>query len=35
MGGEGEERKEKREEKPDTEALRQVFRPLDEHDASP
>ena len=38
LGGgerEGEERKGKREEKPDTEALRRVFRPLEEHDASP
>ena len=34
-GGKGEERKGKREEKPDTKALRRVFRPLDEHDASP
>ena len=34
-GEEGEERKGKREEKPDTKALRWVFRPLDEHDASP
>ena len=33
-GGEGEERKGKREEKPDTKALRRVFRPLDEHDVS-
>ena len=33
-GGKGEERKGKREEKPDTKALRRVFRPLDEHDAS-
>ena len=31
----GEERKGKREEKPDTNPLRRVFRPLDEHDASP
>ena len=34
-GGEGEERKGKREEKPDTKALSRVFRPLNEHDASP
>ena len=34
-GREGGGRKEKREEKRDTKALRWVFRPLDEHDASP
>ena len=34
-GGEEEERKGKREEKPDRKALRRVFRPLDEHDATP
>ena len=33
-GGKGEERKRKREEKPDTKAFRRVFRPLDEHDAN-
>ena len=33
-GGEGDREEGKKGEKPDTKALRRVFRPLDEHDAS-